>query len=170
MKGKDGEYTAQTYSEAKSVKTAEYPSFVTPKFGAKKDDVLKSMGGKSRFMKDPEGETDGYISTVLYRGKQASCVLIFNEKEQIKGYCLLYKADSKEEYNKIRDAYDKKYGDPIKGNVNTEGESRMWLDINGKKKATGGLMIVYESKTKKITEAFAYVYDNTDDVFEGIAA
>lgn len=170
VKGKDGKYTAQTYSKAKSATTEEYPSFVAPKFGAKEDDVLKSMGGKSRFMKDPEGKTDGYISTVLYRGKEAACVVMFNEKKQIKGYVLFYNADSKKEYNEIRDAYDKKYGDPIEGSANTQGESRMWLDTDAKKKTAGGLMIIYETETKKITEAYAYVYEGTDALFDGIAA
>ncbi len=171
VKGKDGKYTEQTQSEAKSVKTAEYPPFVMPKYGAKREDVLKSMGGKSRFMKNPDREgDDAYISTVLYRGKETACVLIFNEKKQFKGYCMFYNVDSKKEYNEIRNAYDKKYGDPISGNVNTTGENRVWMDANAKKKEVSGLMLIYAAQTNEVTEAFVYVYDNTDDIFEGIAA
>lgn len=167
VKGKDGKYAAQTKSGAKSVRTAEYPAFVAPKRGAKKDSVLKSMG--NRFIKSPASGDKGeqaYVGAALYQGKTAICTLVFNEKDQIFGYVLTYNAGSKKEYNKICDGYDEKYGDPISEVADTEGISSMWMYTDAKKNALGGLIAVYDAKTNEVTETFAYVYDSGD----GIAA
>lgn len=170
VKGKDGKYTAQTLSKAKSVTTAEYPSFVMPEYGAKKNDVLKSMG-KNRFVKSPANrEEEAYMGAVTYQGKTATCVLVFNEKDQILGYVMVYNVDSKKEYNKICDGYDEKYGEPISENSNPEGASGMWMYTDAKKKAAGGMIIAYEAETEQVTETFAYVYDDTGALFDGVSA
>lgn len=170
VKGKDGKYTAQTQSEAKSVTTAEYPSFVMPKYGAKKSDTLKSMG-KNNFVKITTDDGDTYTANVMYNGKEALCMLIFNEDNTVKGYVLMYDGVSRKAYNKLVDEFDEKYGTPVSEYGDSSASTKMWTHIDLKKKEATGIMLVYDTESQSIMEAFAYAYGSgVGSVFDGVAA
>ena len=170
VKGKDGKYTAQTLSEAKSVTTAEYPSFVMPKYGAKRSDALKSMG-KNNFVKIKTDDGDTYTANVMYSGKEALCMLMFNEDNTIKGFVLMYDGVSRKAYNKLVDQYDEKYGAPVSEYGDSGVSTKMWTYIDPKKKEASGVMVVYDTESQSIMETFAYAYGSgVDSVFDGVAA
>lgn len=171
VKGKDGKYTAQTQSEAKSVTTDEYPTFVMPKYGEKRSAALKSMG-KNNFVKitSNSGEVT-YSANVLYRGKEALCTLVINEDDLVKGVVLMYEGVSRKQYNKIVSEYEDQYGVPEREYGDSAGSSKIWIKIDQKKKEAMGAMVVYAVESESIMEVFAYVYDgNSSSMFEGIAA
>lgn len=169
VKGKDGKYTEQTRSAAKSVTTEEYPAFVQPKFGAKKNDTLKSMG-KNNFVKIGTAEGDTYSTNVIYNGREVLCMLMFNDDDTVKGYVLMYQNATRKEYNDLVDRYDEKYGQPMEEYGNSAGSTKMWAYVNAKKEEAIGVMVVYDTEDKTIMEAFAYVYDKNGEIFGGISA
>lgn len=168
VKGKDGKYAEQTKSDAKSVKTEEYPAFVAPKYGTMKSDALNSMG--NNFVKIATDEGDTYTSNVTYNGKEVLCMLMFNDDDTIKGYVLMYRDASREDFNKLADRYEKKYGQPEEEYGNSAGSTKMWAYIDPNKKEASGAIVIYDAEAKTIMETIAYVYDNNGTMFGGILA
>lgn len=160
VKGKDGKYTAQTKSKAKSVTTAEYPSFAMPKYGAKKSAVMKSMG--NGFTKIAAEGGDTYMKNVIYDGKEAICMLMFYDDDRIRGINLIYNDVSRKEYNQLTAAYDEKYGAPYNEYGEAGTSVKIWVAVG---KESMGVMVAYDTQSEQIMETYAYVYEIGGELF-----